>query len=299
MGGEAAADDLGAGTDRRLARRRAWDRWVGVLLYLPFVIVLAPLADLLYWISARAVPTLTLATLTTNPSGFGGGLYAPITGTAFLMGVSAGLATVLGVLAGMYTAEFASPRVASVARLGAHLLAGVPAIVIGYFGYFALVLYLGWGYSLLAGAVTLAFFMVPYIYRTADLAFGSVPSSQREAARGAGATGAQYLRRVAWPIAFPRVLTGIFVALAIGVGETAPLLFTAGWNNVPAAALGSPTSYLTGVIWLFFDYPSSFGTDQTLAFQAAFLLIVVVIGLNIVIQLIAERARHRLQGLYR
>ncbi|MHB8351932.1 MAG: PstA family ABC transporter permease [Thermoplasmata archaeon] len=292
-------EELRPAPGSRLLRRLRWDRWVGRLLWLPFLLVLVPIGDLLYWVSSRAVPTLRLTTLTTNPSGFGGGLYAPITGTVMLMLLAGGIASVLGILAGMYTAEFATPWTASLARLGGNLLAGVPAIVVGYFGYFALVLYLGWGYSLLAGALTLSFFMLPYIYRTADLAFSSVPREQREAAQGAGATPAQYLRRVAWPIALPRILSGVFVALAIGLGETAPLLFTAGWNNAPAAAVTSPTSYLTGLIWLFYDFPSSFGTEQTLAFQAAFLLIMSVIALNVVIQIVAERARRKLRGIYR
>ncbi len=296
---EGPEEDLRPAPGSRLVRRLRWDRWVGRLLLLPFLLVLVPIGDLLYWISSRALPTLSLTTLTTNPSGFGGGLYAPLTGTVMLMLLAGGIATALGILAGMYTAEFAGPGTASVARLGGNLLAGVPAIVIGYFGYFALVLYLGWGYSLLAGAVTLSFFMLPYVYRTADLAFAAVPREQREAAQGAGATPLQYLRRVAWPIAFPRILTGVFVALAIGLGETAPLLFTAGWNNAPAAGLSSPTGYLTGVIWLFYDFPKSFGTEQTLAFQAAFLLIVAVIALNVVIQIVAERARRKLRGIYR
>ncbi len=288
------------GTDSpRWRRRVAADRYVSYLLPLLFLAVLYPLLDLIYWIGAEALPTLSWRTLTTNPSGFGGGLLAPITGTLYLIAISTALAGTVGIVAGMYTAEFASPRVASLGRLGGNLLAGVPAIVIGYFGYFALVLYTHWGMTLVAGGITLSIFMIPYIYRTADLAFGSVPADQREAAFGMGASRGQYLRRVAWPIAFPRILTGIFIAMAIGLGETAPLLFTAGWNFVPATGLSSQTSYLTGLIWLYYSAPTDFGTELALAFQAAFLLIVIVIALNVIVQLIAERYRRRLRGLFR
>lgn len=283
----------------RLRRRVATDRWVGWLLPLLFVAVLAPLMDLLYWVGSRALPTLSWAVISTNPSGLGGGLWAPITGTFDLMALATVVATLLGVGAGMYTAEFAGPTVASVGRLGGNLLAGVPAIVIGYFGYFALVLYTHWGTTLLAGALTLSIFMLPYIYRTTDLAFQSVPPEQREAAMGLGATRGEYLRRVAWPIAFPRILTGVFISMAIGLGETAPLLFTAGWSFVPAQGPMSQTSYLTGLIWQYYSAPSDFGTELALAFQAAFLLIVIVIVLNIVVQVIAELYRRRLRGLYR
>ena len=283
----------------RLRRRVALDRWVGYLLPFLFIAVLYPLLNLLYWVGSQALPTMSWTVLTTNPSGLSGGLFAPITGTFYILALATGFATAIGVGAGMYTAEFASPAVASVGRLGGNLLAGVPAIVIGYFGYFALVLYTHWGTTLLAGALTLSIFMVPYIYRTTDLAFLSVPSDQREAALGMGASRGEYLRRVAWPIAFPRILTGIFIAMAIGLGETAPLLFTAGWNFVPARGPLDQTSYLTGLIWQYYSAPSDFGTELAVAFQAAFLLIVIVIALNVVVQFIAERYRRRLRGLYR
>jgi phosphate transport system permease protein len=294
-----AVDPVWGEVTPRLRRRLVADRWVGYLLPLLFIAVILPLLDLIYWVAAHALPTFTLAVLTTNPVGLGGGLFAPITGTFEIIALSTGIAGAIGIFAGIYTAEFAPPRIAAVGRLGGNLLAGVPAIVIGYFGYFALVQYAHWGTTLLSGALTLSFFMVPYIFRVTDLAFLSVPAEQREAALGMGATPAQYLRRVGWPIAFPRVLTGIFIAMAIGLGETAPLLFTAGWNTLPAQGPLDPASYLTGLIWLYYSAPTNFGSELALAFQAAFLLIVIVIGLNIVVQLIAERYRRRLRGLYR
>lgn len=295
----AAVDPVWGDVTARLRRRLVFDRWVGLLLPFLFVAVLVPLLDLIYWISSKALPTMTVATLTTNPEGLGGGLWAPITGTFDLILLATAIAAAIGILAGVYTAEYAPRSVATVARLGGSLLAGVPAIVIGYFGYFALVLYFHWGMTLLTGAVTLSIFMVPYIYRTTDLAFQAVPAEQRAAALGMGATPAQYLRRVGFPIAFPRVLTGVFIAMAIGLGETAPLLFTAGWNTHPAALPSDPTSYLTGLIWLYYSAPTNFGSELALAFQAAFLLIVIVISLNIVIQVVAEMYRRRLRGLFR
>lgn len=283
----------------RMRRRLLADRYIGLLLPLLFLAVLLPLLDLIYWIAAKALPTMTVATLTTNPVGLGGGLLAPIVGTFEIILLATAIAAGIGILAGIYTAEFAPPPLAALGRMGGSLLAGVPAIVIGYFGYFALVLYAHWGMSLGTGALTLSFFMVPYIYRTTDLAFQAVPGEQKAAALGMGATPSQYLRRVGWPIAFPRILTGVFIAMAIGLGETAPLLFTAGWNTQPAQALSDPTGYLTGLIWLYYSAPTDFGSELAMAFQAAFLLIVIVIALNIIVQLVAERYRRRLRGLFR
>ncbi len=292
------ASDLLGPADGRL-RYRLWvDRVVRWGLPLTFLLVLVPLFDLLYWVSAKALPTFTWATISTNPVGFGGGLWAPITGTFLLITIATAISGGLGILAGMYTAEFAPPPVARLARLAGNLLAGVPAIVVGYFGYFLLVLYTHWGFTTLAGAITLSVFMLPYVYRVCDLSFSSVPRDQREAALAAGATPRQYLLRVAFPIAFPSVLTGVFLAMAIGLGETAPLVLTAGWSNSPSTGLLSTTSYLTGVVYQNYQFPDTLGHLVTLAFQAAFLLVVIVLVLNILVQVIAGRYRRRLQGLF-
>jgi phosphate transport system permease protein len=290
-------DGLGARSPR-LTRRLWFDRAMRWLLPLTFLLVLLPLFDLLYYIGAKALPTFTLQTLTTNPIGLGGGLYAPIVGTLVLIGIATAFASTVGIVAGMYTAEFAPSSIARAARLGGNLLAGVPAIVVGYFGYFLLVLATGWKFSTLGGGLTLGVFMIPYVYRVCDLALARVPGEQREGALATGARRGQYLLRVALPIALPSILTGIFLAMAIGLGETAPLVLTAGWSNTPVQSLLAPTSYLTGVVYENYQFPSNLGQLVTLAFQAAFLLVVIVLALNVVVQLIADHYRRRLRGLF-
>ncbi len=282
----------------RLLVRLGVDRVIGWVLLLAFVIVLFPLIDMLGWIAEKALPTFTYATLADNQIGTGGGLHSMILGTLLILGISTGIAAAIGVLAGLYTAEFAPRRVAEVGRLGGYLLAGVPAIVLGYFGFYLLVLYTGWNYNTLAGGITLGIFMVPFIFRTADLAFTNVPHDQKEAALAMGSSRWQYLYRVAFPIAMPTMLSGVFLAMALGLGETAPLLLTAGWSNTVPTNLLEPTGYLTGCIWNFYDFPFTFGHYQTLAFQAAFLLIVIVVILNVSVQVIAEHYRRKLRGLF-
>jgi phosphate transport system permease protein len=207
------------------------------------------------------------------------------------------IAVALGLFGGIATAEFLSDRAAGWMRMSANLLAGMPSVIVGYFGYFAFVIYFGWGYSFIAGVVTLAFFMTPYVYRTADLAFTSVPRPIREAAFGSGAKPVQYILRIGTPIAFPQILTGVFLAMAIGVGETAPIVLTAGTNVLVPTTLLQSATYLTALIWTGFNQePGS--TAYVLAFQAAFIIIVVVLALNVVVRIIAWRFRKRLEGLY-
>lgn len=286
------------GSTGHLRRRLAFDRVIGWVLLVAFVAVLFPLFDMVYWISAKALPTFTWATLSENQVGFGGGLYAMIVGTFVLLGLATAFATGLGIVAGFYTSEYAPPSVARIARVAGNVLAGVPAIVLGYFGYYLLVLYTHWGFTTLAGAITLGIFMIPYVYRTTDVALTNVPKTQREAALAMGCRRHQYLLRIAIPIALPTILTGVFFAMALGLGEAAPLIYTAGWGSTPVTGLLQPTAFLTGAIWLFYDFPASEGHFLTLAFQAAFLLFVIVVALNVVVQILSDRYRQRLKGLY-
>jgi len=277
--------------------RIGFDKWIGRLLPLLYVVALLPIADMIYWIAVHALPTLTWATLTDTSVTNTHSLAVPIVGTFYIMVVATVVAVLLGLFGGIATAEFLPESVAGYARTAANLLAGTPSVVIGYFGYFAFVLYFGWGLNLIAGAVTLAFFMLPYLFRTVDLAYTSVPRAIREAAYGQGARPTQYLLRVATPIAFPQVLNGVFLAMAIGVGETAPLFLTLQQGILIPTGLFQPASFLTGQIWENYTQPQGSG-GLALAFQAAFILLIVVLGLNLVVRLISGRFRKRLEGLF-
>jgi phosphate transport system permease protein len=291
------SDDLRSDRAGRIRWRIGLDRWIGWLLPLLFLVAIFPILDMVYWISAKALPTLTWTVLADTTPTYQFGLGVAIIGTFEIMLLATLLSVGLGLLGGIATAEFLGERSASWVRMSANLLVGTPSVVVGYFGYFAFVLYFGWGLSYIAGVFTLAFFMTPYVFRTADLAFTSVPRPIREAAMGSGAKAHQYILRIGTPIAFPQILTGIFLAMAIGVGETAPLVLTTTPGVLLPQTLYSPVTFLTGLIWT--DYNGSTGPGyQVLAFQAAFLLLIVVIVVNVVVRIIAARYRKRLEGLY-
>ena len=295
-GAVAPIDDLGRDRSGHVTRRVGFDRVVGYLLPLLFLVALFPILDMIYWVSLRALPKFTLATVTTNPAGNAGGLYAPLVGSLAILLLATGVALLLGFFGGLATAEFLPEEAAGVVRITANVMVGTPAIVVGLFGYFAFVTFFGWHLTLAAASVTLGIFMTPYVFRATDLAYGSVPPHIREAALGAGAHPMQYLVRVATPIAFPQVLTGVFLAMAIGVGETAPLVLTTAQTELPPTGLFAASNALPFYIWN--GYSSIFPSEIRLAFQAAFLLLVIVIGLNILVRVIAARARRRLEGLF-
>jgi phosphate transport system permease protein len=292
-----SADDILVHESARTRWRIGFDRAIGWLLPLLFLVAILPIADLVYYVAIRALPTLTFQVLTSTSLTQTDTLGVPIASTAEIMVLATLLAVAFGLFGGIATAEYLSDRMAGWVRMTANLLVGLPSVTLGYFGYFTFVLYFGWGLSYIAAVVTLAFFMTPYIFRTADLAFTSVPRHIREAAFGSGATGSQYIVRVATPIAFPQVLNGVFLAMAIGVGETAPIVLTTTLSTILPTSIYSPVSFMTALIWENFAQPAGSPLID-LAFQAAFLLIITVIALNIVVRLISRRFQKRLEGLY-
>jgi phosphate transport system permease protein len=295
-GSPESGGDLLFDRSARTRWRLGFDRVAGWLLPLLFLVAIIPILDLVYYVGAQALPTLSLAVITnTNPHD-PYALGVPIESTIEVMLWATAVAVALGLFGGIATAEFLGERAAGWMRMSANLLVGTPSVVIGYFGYFALVLGLGWNLSFIAGATTLAFFMTPYIFRVTDLAYSSIPRPIREAALGSGARPYQYVVKVAAPIAFPQILNGVFLAVAIGVGETAPIVLTSTHSVIVPPTLFSPVTFLTASIWLNFSQPP--GPALALAFQAAFLVLMVVVALNIVVRIISARYQKRLEGLY-
>lgn len=291
-------DDLRRSNTASVRWRVTFDRYIAPLTALLFLVAILPILDVVYYIGTKALPTLTVGVLTDmGDYQIHDALGVPIETTFLFMALATAIAVALGLFGGVATAEFLGDRAAGWVRMSANLLAGMPSVIVGYFGYFAFVLYFGWGLNFLAGVVTLAFFMTPYIYRTADLAFTSIPRPIREAALGSGAKPHQYILKVGTPIAFPQILTGVFLAMAIGVGETAPIILTTQPGLLVPTGAFQPAVFMTYLIWTGFSQPPA-STALTLAFQAAFLIIVTVLALNVVVRIIAARYRKRLEGLY-
>ncbi|KPV42254.1 phosphate ABC transporter permease PstA [Alicyclobacillus ferrooxydans] len=271
-------------------KRRKFGSTMGWTLgWIATALVLFSLADMVGTIILKGVASFRWNMLWTVTSGEAGGLENAILGTFELIIISIILAGPLGVLGGIFTSEFASKPVAKTIRFLTEVLSGVPSIVIGYFGYLLMVLQWGWGFSPIAGGIALTIIMLPYILRNTEASLQQVPLSLREAAWGLGMTRFQAVYKVIWRPAAGGMATGILMAIAIGMGETAPLLYTAGWSSLnPTWQLTHhQLGYLTYIVWTYIDMP--YTASHQLAYSAAFVLLVIVLVINIAVRALVTR----------
>lgn len=157
-----------------------------------------------------------------------GGIYPVILGTLYLVAYTAMLALPIGIMAGIYLAEFAPrTRMTRTIRLAIANMAGVPSIVYGLFGVALFVIQLGLGRSIISGAATLACLTLPVVITATEEALRQIPTDLRHAALALGATRLRTIGTVVLPAAAPGIMTGSILGLSRAAGETAPILFTA------------------------------------------------------------------------
>lgn len=196
------------------------------------------------------------------------------------------LAVPLGLFTAVYLNEYASRgnKLVNVIRITTETLSGIPSIVYGLFGMLFFVTQLHWGYSLLAGAMTLAIMILPLIMRTAEEALISVPDTYREGSFGLGAGRLRTVFRIVLPSAMPGILSGIILAIGRIVGETAALIFTAGtMAQIPGLFQSGRTLAIHMYVL------SGEGLNMNEAYATAVVLLVVVLLMNAISALVAKK----------
>ena len=271
--------------------RTALNSALTVLAFLFSAIAMLPLISVLYMLIARGAPLVNaelFTQLTPGAGSVGGGIGNALLGTLVVVLVATVLSLPLGFMAAVYLAEYGGDStLAVVVRFSGKVLTGMPSILAGVFAY-ALVVATTGSFSALAGGVATAILMVPVVMLTAEQALRMVPTKMKLAALGMGANRSQTVIQIVIRTAMPGILTGVMLALARAMGETAPLLFTALFSDYWfEGKLLEPIASLAVLIYNFSGSP--FENQVNLAWAGSLVLVVSVLVVNVIAQLVTRR----------
>ena len=270
-------------------RRKGADIAMRGLCVAATLLAIVPLVSVLSYIAARGLGGLSWRFFTELPKPVGeagGGFGNCILGSLVLVGLACAGGIPIGVLAGVYLAEFGHGRFGQAVRFCADVLAGVPSIAVGIFVYTLIVLSMH-GFSALAGGIALGILMLPTIIRTTEELVKLVPDSLREAGLALGVPRWRVIFRVVLRTGAAGITTGVMLAVARAAGETAPLLFTAFNNRFWSARLDKPIASLPVQIYTYAVSPYSDWQRQ--AWSAALVLVVLVLVLNVGARMLTSR----------
>jgi phosphate transport system permease protein len=244
------------------------------------LLTLALVAFILGFVLEKGLPQLSLEFLLSMPKDMGkaGGILPAIIGSLILPIMAIAIALPLGVGTSIYLAEYTrETRLTRAIRFGTDCLAGIPSIIFGLFGYIFFVTTLRMGWSLLAGALTLAIMVLPTIIRTSEEAIRSVPQSWREVSLSLGATRWETVVKVVLPNALPGIVTGVMLSIGRSIGETAAVIFTAG------SSLRMPTGIFDSVrtMAVHFYILAREGISSEKAYATAAVLVIAVLAINV------------------
>lgn len=233
---------------------------------------------LVLYIAIQGAPELSFSLLFGEYSSAHPSLGPAFLGTLYLILISLGVATPIGMMSAIFLSEYAKGNsiYVKVIRIAIETLSGIPSIVYGLFGYLLFVYYLGWGYSLLGGSFTMALMILPVLVRGIEESLRSVPSSIREASFALGAGKADTTFKIVLPCAIPGIITSIILSVGRVLSESAVLLVTVGMvvNKVPSTPLSSGTSLALDIY-----YFSSYGYREE-ASATSFVLLLLVLLLD-------------------
>jgi phosphate transport system permease protein len=281
----------------RVARARATEKIAQLLLGLCAAVALGSALALIGYIFYRGATYVNWEFLTEPPRNAmtEGGIYPVIVGSVYLVVYTALFAVPLGVMAGIFLAEYAPrTRFTRMIRLSIANMAGVPSIVYGLFGVALFVIQMGLGRSIMAGALTLACLTLPVIITATEEALRQIPQDLRHASLALGATRLRTITRIVLPAAAPGITTGSILGLSRAAGETAPILFTAVAFFAPIAS--SPFDETMALPYHIFIMATQSTKDApNMVWGSALVLVATVSLLNVFVAVWRSRQRRKVR----
>lgn len=262
---------------------------LAALVGLSAFITVLTLVFIIGYILIKGIPNLSLDLFQLEYNSENVSMFPSIINTICMTALSLLIAGPLGILAAVYLVEYAKKgnKLVSVIRITAETLTGIPSIVYGLFGMLFFVTTLKWGFSMLAGAFTLAIMVLPVIMRTTEEALLSVPDMYREASFGLGAGKLRTIFVVILPSAVPGILSGVILSIGRIVGETAALMYTAGTvAELPSSVMSSTRTLSVHMYAL-----SNEGLYINQAYATAVVLLLIVLFINWVSGRIARKIK--------
>lgn len=248
------------------------------LVLLSALFTFAVLLFLLAYILLHGVPYLKPSLFSLQYTSENASLMPALINTVIMTALALLIAVPLAIFAAIFLVEYAGRgnRFVEIIRLTTETLSGIPSIVYGLFGMLFFVTTCGWGFSLLAGAFTLAIMVLPLIMRTTEEALKAVPDTFREGSFGLGAGKLRTVFHIVLPSAVPGILAGVILAIGRIVGETAALIYTSGTvAAVPKSVMGSGRTLAVHMYNL-----SNEGLYMDQAYATAVVLLLLVVGIN-------------------
>jgi phosphate transport system permease protein len=287
-GGASVSVKRGWASNSRTAA--ATNHLMTLVLGLCLVLTTFPLFLILFFLLVKGASSLDWDFFTKLPKPVGqsgGGIANGFYGSALMVGLATLFAVPVGLLAAIHLSEYRSGRLGTAVRFVGEMLGSVPSIVIGIFGYYAIVKPVTGHFSALAGGFALGVMMLPIVMRASEEALKLVPKSLRHGSYALGASQWQTVLRVTVPAALPAIITAVFLGIARVAGETAPLLLTASSNDFWPRSVNDFTPSLPVYI---FNYATSPWDDwHRKAWAAAFVLLVAVLALNVVVRFVSGK----------
>lgn len=277
------------------ARRRAKDRAFMGLLWLAGILALLPLLFIAAYVVANGLRALGVDFFTKTPAPpgvAGGGIVQSFIGTGIIVGIATGISVPLGVLTAIYLAEYGRGRLASVVRFVSEILLSTPSIVAGAFIWALVVVAMG-TFSAVAGALALTVLMWPIVARATEEILRLVPQEVREGGLALGLPRWKIVLRLVIPTAGAGIFTAIMLAVARGLGETAPILLTALGNDFVNTNPGQPTDAVT--LRVYNDAQSAFADWHTIAWGGAITLLAAVLVLSLTARILSNRQQNRVR----
>lgn len=258
-----------------------------LLIMLASIITFAVLIFLIAYILINGVPHIKPSLFSPEYTSENASVIPALVNTIIMTLLSLVIAVPFGIFSAIFLVEYATRgnKFVEIIRLTTETLSGIPSIVYGLFGMLLFVNALGWGFSLLAGAFTMAIMILPLIMRNTEEALKAVPDSYREGSFGLGAGKLRTVFRIVLPTAIPGVLAGVILAIGRIVGETAALMYTSGTvAQIPDSVMGSGRTLALHMYML-----SSEGLYMDQAYATAVILLVLVVGINALSSFVARK----------